>query len=179
MLRQGDRAAFTEIYRRYLPSLYDITFKRLKHKEQTEDVLQEVFARLWVKKEMLQIIELVSYLHVAVRNETINYITRHRQVFEFYEPFEHILVETASSDGQLIAKELLAAVYAFAETLPERRKQVYLLHIKNKMSTKEIADKLGITQKTVQNQLGTALHGLKTHIVPVILGLISDYFTRN
>lgn len=178
LLRSGDRAAFEEIYRRWLPSLYDVTYKRLKQKEQTEDVLQEVFARVWVKREIVQIPDLPAYLHVAVRNETINYITRHKQVFEFYEPFETILLESDSADGQLIAKELLALVYSYAETLPDKRKEIFLLHVREKLTTREIADHLLISQKTVQNQLGTALQGLKTNLAPAILALITDYFTR-
>ena len=176
MLERGDRTAFETIYNRYLSVLYTSTYKRLQHKEQTEDVLQEVFARLWVKRETHHIADLKAYLHVAVRNETINFVTRSKEVFRFYEPIESILEEVDSPEGQLIAKELQSLIYVFANTLPEKRKQIFLLHIKNKLSTKEIAEELGISQKTVQNQLGTALQGLKTNLAPVIIAILATRF---
>lgn len=174
LLREGDRAAFETIYRRYLPALYAITYKRLQHREQTEDVLQEVFARIWTGRERLQIEDLTAYLHAAVRNETINYITRSKKALAFYEPFEAIFLESDTPEGRLIARDLLDLVYAYAATLPEKKKQVFLLHVRNKLSTREIADEMGISVKTAQNQLRSALQGLKTHLAPMLAAIIAS-----
>jgi RNA polymerase sigma-70 factor (family 1) len=173
LLQSGDRTAFETIYRRWLPSLYDVTYKRLKHKEQTEDVLQEVFARLWARREALQIADLAAYLYAAVRHETINYITRQKAVWGFYAPFESVLLEAESPDELFLAKEMLDLVLAFAETLPLKKREVFLLHVKDKLSTREIAEKLGISQKTVQNQLGRALSELRKKLMPVILAYLA------
>ena len=174
LLREGDLQAFTTIYRRYLPALYSITYKRLQHREQTEDVLQEVFARIWTGRARLHIEDLAAYLHAAVRNETINYITRNKKVLAFYEPFEAIFLENDTPEGQLIARDLLDLVYAYAATLPEKKKQVFLLHVRNKLSTQEIADELGISVKTAQNQLRSTLQGLKTHLAPLLAVIITS-----
>ena len=173
LLQAGDREAFETIYRRHLPALYSITYKRLQHREQTEDVLQEVFARIWTGRERLQIEDLTAYLHAAVRNETINYITRNKKALAFYEPFEAIFLENDTPEGRLIARDLLDLVYAYAATLPEKKKQVFLLHVRNKLSTREIADELGISVKTAQNQLRSALQGLKPHLAPIIVVAIA------
>jgi RNA polymerase sigma-70 factor (ECF subfamily) len=66
-------------------------------------------------------------------------------------------------------------VYSYADTLPDKRKEIFLLHIKNKLSTKEIAAMLGISQKTVQNQLRTAQIGLRPHIATILALLIASH----
>lgn len=176
LLRQGDREAFENIYGIYWPLLYDIAYKRLASREQTEDVLQDVFARLWTRREVSEINNLGAYLASSVRYEVIHYINKSKNATRFYEPFEAILREMDSPEDQLLAKEMLELVYQYAETLPEKRKRIFLMHIKSKLTTKEIADELGVTQKTVQNQLGTALQGLKTHLSPVIIAIIVTRF---
>ena len=176
MLRTGDRMAFEMIYRRHWPLLYNIAYKRLADKEQTEDVLQEVFARCWMKRMTLQINNLPAYLSSAVRYEVIRYLTRTKSSVHFFEPFESLLLEGDTPEEQLIAKDLQELVYRYADTLPTKKKQIFLLHIKKRLSTKEIAEELQISQKTVQNQLGSALQGLKTTLAPAILVVISSHF---
>jgi RNA polymerase sigma-70 factor (family 1) len=175
-LRAGDRMAFEAIYRRYWPLLYAIAYKRLADQEQTADVLQEVFARCWIKREALQIHHLPAYLSSAVRYEVIRYLTRTKTALSFFEPFEALLLEGETPEERLIAKELQELVYKYADTLPVKKRQIFLLHVRNKLSTREIAGELQIAQKTVQNQLGSALQGLKTHLAPVVLVILSTRF---
>jgi RNA polymerase sigma-70 factor (family 1) len=172
-LKAGERGAFEAIYNKYWKQLYDIACKRLGDRDQTEDVLQDVFARLWTRRETLDINNLGAYLASAVRYEVIHYINRNKNALYFYQPFEEVLMEMDSPDGRLIAKEMLELVYKYADTLPEKRKKIFLLHVQNKLSTREIADELGISRKTVQNQLGTALQGLRTNLTPVIAVIIA------
>jgi RNA polymerase sigma-70 factor (ECF subfamily) len=174
-LRQGDRAAFDIIYHRYAQALYQSAFKRLDSKELSEDLVQEVFYRLWNRRAALHIDNLGAYLHTAIRYEVLNHITRHKAPSAFYAPFEAILADADTPENQLIAKELMALVYKYAETLPEKRKQVFLLHIKNKLSVSEIAQELNITAKTAHNHLGTAMNGLRTHLAPAILLLLTTH----
>jgi RNA polymerase sigma-70 factor (ECF subfamily) len=172
-LRAGNRMAFEAIYRRYWPVLYTTAYKRLGDKEQTEDVLQEVFARCWIKRETLRIQHLPAYLSSAVRYEVIRYLTRTKTAFSFFEPFEALLLEGETPEERLIAKELQELVYRYADTLPVKKRQIFLLHVRNKLSTREIAGELQISQKTVQNQLGSALQGLKANLAPVVLVILS------
>ena len=74
----------------------------------------------------------------------------------------------------LLEKELLDLVQSYINSLPEKRKQIFLLHIKDNLSTKEIAERLNISQKTVQNQLGTSMQGLHTRIAPIIIAIAAS-----
>lgn len=173
LLHDSNEAAFNELYRRYWLSLYDEAYKRLSDHEQAEDIIQDIFIRLWIRRDNLEIHNISGYLHTAVRYSVLSYITRHKSTFSFFEPFETILKETELPDEKLMAKELLNLVYLYAETLSDRRKQIFLLYVKNRLSTKEIAETLDITQKSVQNQLGTALGGLRKLLIPIILWLVT------
>jgi RNA polymerase sigma-70 factor (family 1) len=173
LLKTGEREAFVAIYSRYWKLLYDRAYKRLADIGQVEDVLQDVFARLWTRREVAVIDHLAAYLASAVRYEVVRYLNSHKNSLHYYQPFEEMLTEMESPDARLISKEILNLVYQYADTLPEKRRRIFLLHVRDKLSTREIAETLGITQKTVQNQLGTALQGLKTHLTPVIAALIA------
>lgn len=171
-IRNGEEPAFDELYRRYWEPLYHTARKRLDDDQQAEDIVQEVFIRLWIRKEALEIDNLVAYLHTAVRYNILSYFTRHKPTLAFFEPFEAMLTDTDDPEQCLIAKQMLELVHAYADTLSERKKEIFLLHFTGKLTTKEIALTLGITQKAVQNQLGTAIHGLRRSLIPFIITII-------
>lgn len=173
----GDREAFESIYRKYWEPLHNQVYKRVKDKQKAEDLVQEVFYKLWRRKEQLTIGQLENYLRTAVRYETLNYLSRTRMSYEFFEPFQEILQEENLPDGDLISKELVEMIHAYAATLPEKRRQIFLMHFQQKLSTREIADALHISRKTVQNQLNTAITGLKPHILPLIAGLMAAHYS--
>lgn len=177
LLTQGHRQAFETIYRKYWWPLFNAVYKRVKDKQKSEDLVQEVFYKLWRRKEELRIDHLEAYLKTAALYETLNYLSRAKVTCEFFGPFQEILQEKETPDMQLLSKDLLQLIHAYAETLPEKRKQIFLLHIQTRLSTKEIAELLGLSQKTVQNQLGNAMNGLKPRIIPLIAGLIAAHYS--
>lgn len=173
-LAAGDGAAFTELYKRYWTSLYDAAYKRIESRQEAEDIVQEVYIRLWQRRQEVVIKDIGAWLHTAVRYGVLSRIARDKSSLTgFYEPFKSVLLEADAADSHLIAKELLEMIYAYADTLSARKKQIFLLFVKNKLSTREIAEELQISQKAVQNQLGTALHGLKTNVLPTILAVMA------
>lgn len=175
-IREGDESAFDELYRRYWVPLFDAACKRLDDTQEAEDIVQEVFIRLWMRKHELAIDNVPAYLHTAVRYNVLSYFSRHKATLSFYEPFEAMLAGADTPEDRFIAKELLDLVCAYAETLSARKRQILLLHIRNRLSTREIAETLNITQKSVQNQLAAALHGLRKSLIPIILAIITTRF---
>jgi RNA polymerase sigma-70 factor (family 1) len=172
LLTQGDKEAFATLYRRHWKDLYDQVYKRLKNPQQAEDIVQDVFVSLWSRRCLAEINNLPAYLHSAVRFRVFNYVERELAPDAFFEPFEFMLSSGSSADDRLIEKEMIRLIQLFAKTLPEKRKKIFLMHISGNMNTREMADRLHIKQKTVQNQLGRALEGLKTRISGLGLLLI-------
>jgi RNA polymerase sigma-70 factor (family 1) len=175
-LSQGDRKAFEIIYNKYWRPLLDTAWKRLQDKQAAEDLVQGVFLSLWQKREQLQVNNLEAYLRTAVRYKVLNHIVRTKRTYEFFEPFYEFFQEKDTPETELLAKNLLELIHAYAATLPEKRREIFLLHIQSRLSTKEIAETLGVSQKTVQNQLGISLQGLRTKVAPVIIYLIASHF---
>ncbi len=170
LISQGDKPAFGELYNRYWLELYDKAYQRLKNKEQVEDIIQDVFVKLWIKRAEMHIQNAQAYLHTAIRFRVLNYVERSTGPKSFLDPFDSIAYSPAA-DELIIEKELLALVQAYIEALPDKRRKIFLMHVKENLSTREIAERLNISQKTVQNQLATSMHGLHQKIAPIIIAL--------
>lgn len=172
LIAQDDQAALQLIYKRYWAQLYDMAYRRLKDTQQAEDIVQDIFINIWKLRQSLQVENLGAYLRTAVRHRVLNYVTRNKASESFYEPMALLLADSGSADELLLRKELMELLRLYIETLPTKRKQIFLLHLYTNLSTKEIAEKLSITQKTVQNQILNAIEGMKTQILPVLLTVI-------
>jgi RNA polymerase sigma-70 factor (family 1) len=169
LLTQDDRKAFELIYRKYWLELYDSAYQRLKNNQQSEDIVQDIFVNLWIRRRQVTIENLPAYLHSAVRFKVFNYVERDLACQALYEPNETIASCQSAADSRLMEQELMSLVLLYADSLPEKRKQIFLMHLHDNLSTKEIADQLKVSQKTVQNQLGSAIQGLRAHISPFLL----------
>jgi len=176
LLAQDDRHAFESLYRRYWLELYDAAYQRLKDNQQAEDIIQDIFVNLWIRRAVLKIGNLPAYLHAAVRFRVLNYVQRDLASEAFFEPFEAIASYQSGADGLLLEKEMMKLVLLYADTLPEKRRKIFLMHLNESLSTREIADQLRVSQKTVQNQLGTAMHGLRAHISTLLVFFLLGYF---
>jgi RNA polymerase sigma-70 factor (family 1) len=170
LLIQDDQSAFETIYTRYWLRLYDAAYQRLKNEMQSEDIVQDVFVKLWKRRGHLHIQNLPAYLHTAVRFSVYSYVERDASSKYFYGPFEDIIIaDSSKADALVLDKELLHLFHLYVESLPAKRKEIFLMYIKDHLTTGEIANRLGISQKTVQNQLGTAIQGFRKQVAPLIL----------
>ncbi len=125
------------------------------------------------KKAEYQIENLPAYLRKALRSRVFNYLKRDQAKNSFYEPFEDIQQASFSADQLVRDKEFLKLIAAYVETLPSKRREIFLLKYRDHMNTLEIANHLGVSLKTVQNQLNTALSGLKDSLAAILLAVIT------
>jgi RNA polymerase sigma-70 factor (ECF subfamily) len=174
-LSQKDRKAFEIIYSKYWRPLLDAAWKGLHDKQAAEDLVQGVFLSLWQKSEYLQIENLEAYLKTAVRYKVLNHVVRTKRTHEFFESFYEIFQEKNTPETTFIAKNLMELVHAYADILPAKRREIIMLYIQSRLSTKEIAETLGLSQKTVQNQLGISLQGLRAKVAPIFICLIVSH----
>jgi RNA polymerase sigma-70 factor (ECF subfamily) len=80
-------------------------------------------------------------------------------------------ISSFNADGEVIDKELADLFNSWLNTLPEKRKLIFVMHFIDKLTTKEIAERLNISQKTVQNQLGSSVQDLRKSINQYMLSL--------
>jgi len=180
LLKQGDEAAFANIYKLYWAELYNAAYKRLPEKEKCQDIIQNIFADLWNRKTELDLENPLAYLHTAVRFQVLKHIARNPKGSFFAESFENELISPLQADGELLEREVAELVELFIKALPEKRRKIFIMHHFDGLSTAQIAVELKISQKTVQNQLTNATHALRlrlTHLflfVSVVISAVSN-----
>jgi RNA polymerase sigma-70 factor (ECF subfamily) len=171
LIQQGDSAAFEQIFRAHYAALCGSVYKLLGSRADAEEIVQEVLRRVWERRaQWAPQGSIENYLHRAVRNEAVNRLRRRKLEYAWYEQAaaapEHepqlcAMRSVRRIDKVLEDEELLAAVRRAVETLPERCRLIFELKWEHELRYAEIADALGISIKTVENQLLKALKALR------------------
>lgn len=164
VLLRTDDAAYNEIYERYWPVMYRSAFNVLKDQDACLDVIQEVFIWFWEHRAEISVNSIKAYLLVAVKYKVANYIRNGKVRESIYERVSKISIEEDFPDQALEIKELKEMINRFINELPDRCQEVFHLSRIENLSNKEIALKLGITEKTVENQINKALKRLKPQL---------------
>jgi len=161
LLKEERIDAFEELYNRYWDKLYAAAYKRVRSREISEEVVQDFFTSLWLNRKTNEIkSSFAAYVFTAVRYLVLNYIQK-EIVRNTYKG--SLLVDNAdnSTEETLIANDLLSNINKEVELLPVKCKSVFELSRKEYKTNKEIALELGISEKTVENQLTKALRRLR------------------
>lgn len=167
-LRSGDEIALRRIFDRHYPLLIGDIYRIVPDEDSCQDLAQEVFVELWRKRSDLDIhTSLRAYLRRAAVNKALNFIkTNRRYVFDEPETLSNIADHSARDIHRKIEQETLEdALHAAIERLPDKCRAVFSLSRFEQMSHREIADKLGISVKTIENQITKAMKILREALV--------------
>lgn len=177
-LLSNEVEAFDKLFHKYSEKLYRFAFSLLKNSEDSKEIVQEAFLRIWRKREEIDTTKSFKSFLFSISYNLIVDQLRLRLKDQEYRKFLVAYFESEkfelhnNLDYDKIVKQIRHAV----EELPSKRKQVYTLSRELGLSNKEIANRLGISVKTVENQITLALKHLKTKLgkdlFPVILFLI-------
>jgi len=171
-MKAGSQKAYDQIYARYWQKLYTETHRRLKNVELVEEIVHDVFIDLWEKREKKQIEHLYRYLVTAVRYSVFTNYKKKKSLPYFEEPLEHMALSYLEADSLLNVKELKNCVAIWLTMQPEKRAEVFRLKYMEDLSTREISEHLGISQKTVQNQLITSFASLREFVKKMMILLV-------
>lgn len=171
MLRQQDEHAFNELYTRYWEKLFNAAYKRLKSAEAAEEVVQDLFTDLWLRRERLDIRQgLAIYLFSAIKYLVIKQMHKSAAKTVFVYGREEIFKESDNStEESLIANDLRSHLQSRVELLPVKCKEIYHLSRDEHQSNKDIARQLNISEKTVENQISKALKRLRASLNSLFL----------
>jgi len=163
-LNHGDQDAFDEIYGRHWKDLYAAAFFIVKDQDAAMDLCQDIFVWLWQSRGTLNMHNIHAYLKTAVKYKAANFI-RHGKVREnFFATIELAGNLVPSDTDALEVKQLRQMIRQFADELPARCREVFHLSRFEELSNKEIALKMNISEKTVENQLTLALKKLRVSL---------------
>lgn len=179
-LKKGDEPAFEKVFKTHFNSLYNYACTILKNESAAEEVVQQVFFKIWEKRETLpEETMLKAYLYRAVHNESLNVI-KHHKVRAGYQMYAVSRTEQAVNNAH--SKVNMAALqhelYKALNELPEQCRTIFQMSRFEDKKYKEIADELNISPKTVENQMGKALKILRTKLadfLPLIVYLFFNY----
>lgn len=178
LLKKQELGAFEEIYLRYWRKLYSAAYKRLMSREAAEEIVQDIFTSLWVKRHTTEIDVLSSYLVTAVKYKVINHLEREMSRRQYAETqIQASLASDNSTEETILLNELSSALEKEIQKLPPRRKQIFKMSREDHLSIKEVASNLGISEKTAENQLGKALKVLKLNLKHFnLFNLVAAFF---
>lgn len=165
-IKKGQTHAFDQLFDRYSQRLYRFSKSLLKNHEDAEGVVQEVFFRIWEKRDELnERKSFQSFLFSIAYNLIVDQF-RQRVKDQKYEQFliKQAQINYLNPRDELEYKELKKQVEKVIQELPERRKKIYQLSREKGLSYKEIANLLHIKSKTVENQLNLALKHIRKRL---------------
>lgn len=159
--------AFDSIYKRYSVRIYSFVLGIIKSKDDAEDIVQEVFIKLWDKRDNLKDhLSFKSFLFTIAYNTTIDMIRKRVKERDFVVMVKSKQLPLAidSDNLELEYQELKEKLDKTINKLPERQKQVYTLSRNEELTYLEIANKMGISVNTVENHMVKALKFIRTNI---------------
>jgi RNA polymerase sigma-70 factor (family 1) len=169
------KEAFRIITGRYSDQMLMTCYPILQNNDAAKDCVQNVLLRIWQNRHLYHIDNLPAYLHRAVRMECLQALRNTKHVESLDERFASIKTRLRACDP-LRYKELMALMNKVLSALPEDDRKIFLLSREQDMTYKEIADKLGISVKTVEKKMTNSLRHLRTHLNPNdSLGLITAF----
>ena len=166
MVKDDSMEAFEELYNRYWKKLYAFAYKRIRSREITEEIIQDFLANLWAGRTNLVIkTSFEGYSYTAVRNLVLNCIakeTRRNAYTQFLQLFK--TEEDNSTEETVNVRDFYFNLQKELNYLPAKCRSVFEMSRQENKSNKQIADELGISEKTVESHLTKAIRRLRVNL---------------
>jgi len=177
LLLAGDESTFESVYKHFLRPLHVYAIAIMKDEDRAEGMVQNVFLKLWDKKERLSFSgSLQAYLYGAVYHECLNYLRHEKVKIKHQQHVVYTRGNNGEENGNMELMDLREKLAVALNELPEKCRTIFQLSRFEELKYQEIADRLQISIKTVEAQMGKALKILRVKLVdflPLIIWLIS------
>lgn len=177
-IRQGDIRAFESYYKEHYKEFFLASYKYVKTPAAAQEIVNDVFVKIWEDAGKIKIeSSLKSYIYRAVINRSINALNKQKREKQNQQELAYLPQETFEL-REIEVNELKVKLYKAIDGLPEQCKRVFLMSRFDDMKQQEIADKLGISIKTVKNHITHALKQLRKsadYSVIILMGLLNVF----
>ncbi|UII27397.1 RNA polymerase sigma-70 factor [Fulvivirga maritima] len=173
-VKRGDKEAFESIFREYYNPLWNLANGILKDEVLAEEQVQEVFIKFWENRHQHQsTLKIFPYLLTAVRNKCYNHIKKQaveqKYINHTQKLFQDQILNYEYDD---LTEDLIKKMERIIGSLPDKCREVFTLSRFENLSHKEIAEKLDISTKTVENHITKAMKLLRESMVELLIILI-------
>lgn len=169
-IHQADSAAlFEQSFKENFKRLHAYACSILNDSDEAEEVVQNVFYKLWEKKEKLNEIDSIpAYLYRSVYNECMNHV-KHQKVKDAHkEHSSYYDATSADAENNAELRELKERMHHAMQQLPEQCRTIFQMSRFEELKYREIADRLGLSVKTIENQMGKALKIMRKQLADYI-----------
>lgn len=165
---RGDKSAFTALFHRYQRRIYDIAIRLTHSTIIAEEMVQDIFTMIWLKREdLLKVRDFNAYLFIVTRNEAYrtlrNLSTRRARLRELEE--EEVTIAHNNVQEQLLEKEYAALLKTAVSRLPFMQQQVYHLMKEQALKRDEVAERLNIKPETVKRHIAQAMRNIRAYLL--------------
>jgi RNA polymerase sigma-70 factor (family 1) len=163
----GDAEAFKEIYELYQDKIFAFAYKLTKSRDNSEDIVQEVFIKLWQKREQIKLeLNFGAYLRKVTQNHVYDFLKKVSKDRDLQEKIkENVQALQNNTEDDLLGKELHKAYNEAIDNLPRQRKLIYQLSRDESLSYDQIAERLNISRHTVHNQMVSAIRSIREYVL--------------
>ena len=171
---------FEKLFKTHFKSLFAYAYTIVKDEMVAEEMVQNVFFKIWEKKNDLDIRSTaLAYLYKSVYHESLNYL-KHKKVKEAYQAHASYQMKNQSDHAskKIMLSELEQQINKALSELPEQCRTIFQMSRFEELKYQEIADRLGLSIKTVENQMGKALKILRFKLVdylPILIVILIEY----
>lgn len=156
---------FEEVFKLQFSALCNVANNIIKNEKASEDIVQEIFVKLWQNKNRLsEVNNIKAYLYRSVTNSCIDYLKRNKNVISIGLIHNNEASSPSHGESIMIEKELELRIEKALRQLPPKCKAIFVLSRHEGLKYKEIAEYLKISAKTVENQMGIALSKLRKEL---------------
>ena len=163
-VKDDDLKAYNVLFDRYWSSVYTTSNKYIKDAEVCYEITHDIFLNIWNKRKVLDISSIKAYVttsaryHVYKRKQGVRSLN-----LQYIESYDLVMEQTVNNDAEekFDVIELEAMIKGHLNELPDRSREIFLMSRKDQLSNEEIARKLSISKRTVENQITNALKHLR------------------
>lgn len=169
LISTGDQKAFALLFRHYSKIIYPFALKLTRSEELAEEILQEVFLKIWLIREQLNHVEnFGAYLNRITRNHCYNILKRRNLQVQIVDTLSRVPPEESNNiEEEMDLKEVKHILQQAIDQLTPQQRQVYMLCHQEGLKYSEVASRLNISSSTVHSHMKLALHTIRTYILRV------------
>jgi RNA polymerase sigma-70 factor (family 1) len=164
-IANGDTTAFEKLFLKYKDPVYSFAFHFTRNESAAEEIVQEIFLRIWLRREALPGIERPeAWIYTLTRNLSFDFLRKTATEEAFKNGWSQQTPHFTTTQEEIELRQYKSFIHEAVQQLPPQQKQVYQLAKEKGLKYEEVAEQLGLSPNTVKSHLGTAMKSIRRYL---------------